>query len=218
MDYERKNCLGERYLGCAMGNKILELDGVPGNDLGAYLDGGEIIVHGNAQDATGDTMNYGTITIHGHSGDALGYSMRGGEIYVKDYCGYRAGIHMKASLTQSPTLVIGSYSGSFLGEYQAGGTIIVMGIGCEGSPIVGDFCGTGMHGGRIFLRTDCLPADLPAQIISRDADEEDKASIRPYVERYCASFGGNPDELLSAHFYVLLPNSKSPYRQLYTNF
>jgi len=34
---------------------------------------------GNAQDATGDTMNDGTIYIHGNSGDVCGYAMRGGK-------------------------------------------------------------------------------------------------------------------------------------------
>lgn len=215
--YTRQSCMGERYLGCAMSGQTLELDGIPGNDLGAYLDGGEIIVHGNTQDATGDTMNDGVITVYGNSGDALGYAMRGGSIYVEGYVGYRAGIHMKAYKDKFPSIVIGKYTGSFLGEYQAGGQIIVLGIGLEDRPIVGDFCGTGMHGGKIFLRTAHLPADLPPQISFRDAEPSDLAEIRDPVEHFCRRFGGNPDALLADHFYVLVPNSKSPYRQMYCN-
>jgi glutamate synthase domain-containing protein 3 len=44
--------------------------------LGAYLNGANVTVLQNAQDATGDTMNEGTIIIHGSSGDATGYGMR----------------------------------------------------------------------------------------------------------------------------------------------
>ncbi len=96
--------------------------------MGAYLDGCEIVVNGSAQDAIGDTMNDGLIVIHGNSGDAAGYSMRGGKIFIKGDAGYRAGIHMKAYKDKFPVLVIGGKAGSFLGEYQAGGIILVLGI------------------------------------------------------------------------------------------
>ncbi|MGM9680228.1 MAG: glutamate synthase, partial [Eubacteriales bacterium] len=201
MNYTRKACMGERYLGCGISDQTLELDGIPGNDLGAYLNGGDIIVHGNTQDATGDTMNDGSITVYGNSGDALGYAMRGGSIYVQGYVGYRAGIHMKAYREKIPQVVIGGYTGSFLGEYQAGGRIIVLGIGLEDRPIVGDFCGTGMHGGKIYLRTVHLPADLPRQIAYRDAAKEDKAEIADAVRTFCEKFGGDPQKLLADHFF-----------------
>lgn len=215
MQYERMPCMGERYLGCGMRDRTLELDGVPGNDLGAYLDGGEIIVHGNCQDATGDTMNDGKITVHGGSGDALGYAMRGGEIYIRDSVGYRAGIHMKAYGEHTPSIVIGGSAGCFLGEYQAGGTIVVLGLTSDPDrPIVGDFCGTGMHGGRIVLRTDRPPVGLPPQIICRAATD-DIAEIEPLLRGYCERFGGSVDRLLGDRYYLLVPNSRSPYRQIY---
>ena len=44
---------------------VIEIHGTPGNGLGAYLDGAEIIVHGNAQDAVGDTANDGRIIVYG---------------------------------------------------------------------------------------------------------------------------------------------------------
>ena len=77
------------------GKRKLSIHGIPGNALGAYLNGAEIKVFGNAQDAVGDTMNAGTILIHGSIGDTAGYAMRGGKIYVRGSAGYRAGIHMK---------------------------------------------------------------------------------------------------------------------------
>ena len=104
-----------------------------------------------------------------------------------------------------------------MGEYQAGGLILVLGIGYEDVCPVGNFCGTGMHGGKIFLRTAHLPPDLPAQVMARKAQAEDKETIRPLVEAYCAHFGGDADALLQSDYFLLSPNSQSPYKQLYVN-
>jgi len=207
--------MGERYVGCGYSGPDLILEGTPGNALGAYLNGANITLYGNSQDATGDTMNDGAIIIHGSTGDAVGYSMRGGAIYVRDNAGYRAGIHMKASRDKVPVLVIGGRCGSFLGEYQAGGCLIVLGLNTEGESPVGDFCGTGMHGGKIFLRTDVLPDDLPVQVVVNKATEEDLAEIMPFIDSYCENFGTEKAKVMSKGFYVLTPNTKNPYKQLY---
>ena len=216
-EIEINNCLGQRYIGSGLSGKTITINGVPGNALGAYMDGCTIIVNGNAQDATGDTMNDGKIIIHGSAGDACGYAMRGGEIFVQGNVGYRAGIHMKAYQDKVPVMVIGGTAGSFLGEYQAGGLIVVLGIGSEGQQIVNNFCGTGMHGGRIFLRCPQLPPNLPPQIMAQKAGDEDLETIRPYVEQFTEYFGGNAGRLLTENFWLLTPNSKNPYRQLYTH-
>lgn len=123
------NCFGQRYIGSGLCKKELIVNGTPGNGLGAYLDGSVIRIAGNAQDAAGDTMNDGTIYIHGSSGDACGYAMRGGRIFIRGNAGYRAGVHMKQYNEKKPVLVVGGRAGSFLGEYLAGGIIIVLGLG-----------------------------------------------------------------------------------------
>lgn len=210
-----KFCMGERYVGCGSSGEKMILEGTPGNALGAYLDGSDIILYGNAQEATGDTMNNGCITIHGNTGDAAGYAMRGGKIFVRDNAGYRAGIHMKAYKDKNPILVIGGKAGSFLGEYQAGGIIVVLGLGYEDVCPVGNFCGTGIHGGKIFIRTTHLPADIPAQVIARKATEEDMELARPYIKEFCSKFEKDEEKILQSEYYVLEPNSKSPYKQLY---
>ena len=147
-------CQGQRFIAAGMSSKRLEIDGIPGNALGAYLGGGSITVNGNAQDAVGDTMSAGRIVIHGSTGDAAGYAMRGGEIFIRDNAGYRAGIHMKAYKQHKPVIVIGGRAGSFLGEYQAGGLILVLGLHTDGRPIVHFFPCTGMHGGKMVFRGD----------------------------------------------------------------
>lgn len=211
-----ENCMGQRYIASGMGKKSMVINGVPGNALGAYLNGGSITVNGNAQDATGDTMNDGEIIIHGSSGDATGYGMRGGKILVKGNAGYRAGIHMKAYKMQQPLVVIGGVAGSFLGEYLAGGTIIVLGLNTDQKIVVGSGCGTGMHGGKIYLRCEELPTDLPVQVVAEKATAEDMSKIDDYLNDFCSNFNVSKEEVLSKQFYVLSPNTKNPYKALYT--
>ncbi|WP_138295132.1 MULTISPECIES: glutamate synthase [unclassified Clostridium] len=212
-----ENCVGQRYLAAAMGeNKALEIHGTPGNALGAYLDGGCVTVYGNCQEATGNTMNAGTITVHGSCGDATGYAMRGGRIFVQGDAGYRAGIHMKAYEQKVPALVIGGRAGSFLGEYQAGGVIVVLGLGTQDPVPVGPFCGTGMHGGRIYIRCKTPPEGLPAQVAAHTARQEDKEELRPLLEAYCAAFDLDAEALMRDDYCLLTPNTQNPYRQLYT--
>lgn len=214
-DIEVECCIGQRYIGDGLENKNLLIHGTPGNGLGAYLNGAVITVDGNVQDAVGDTMNDGAIYIHGSSGDATGYAMRGGKIFVRDNAGYRAGIHMKAYMEKLPVLVIGGQAGSFLGEYQAGGLIIVLGLGSEKQPPVGYFCGTGMHGGKMFLRCNALPHDLPAQVSARAANQADMEQIRPYIAEYAQAFGRDETAILAHPFFVLEPNTQNPYKQMY---
>src|SRR5574340_1821684 len=65
---------GQRYIADGIkGDLQFDIRGVPGNDLGAFMDGPEIRVHGNAQDAVGNTMHAGRIVIYGNAGDVLGY-------------------------------------------------------------------------------------------------------------------------------------------------
>ena len=211
-----ENCMGQRYIAAGMSGKNLTIRGVPGNDLGCYLNGGTIRVLGNAQDQTGDTMNGGTIVIDGSCGDATGYSMRGGKILVRGNAGYRVGIHMKAYREQQPLIVVGGETGSFLGEYQAGGTIVVLGLGSQKKVPVGNLSGTGMHGGRMYLRCGELPADLPAQVTAAPAAERDLLEIGGYLDEFCAAFGIPKREILAKPFFVVRPNSANPYRNLYT--
>src|SRR3990172_4806482 len=151
---ELRNVCGQRYIGTNLGERVrLDLFGTPGNDLGAFMDGPTIVVHGNAQDGCGNTMNDGEIVVHGRAGDITGLSARGGKIFVRDSVGYRAGIHMKEYQGKRPCLVVGGTAQDFLGEYMAGGVLLVLGLDlAEGEGHQANFIGTGMHGGVIYMR------------------------------------------------------------------
>jgi glutamate synthase domain-containing protein 3 len=210
------NCLGQRFIASGMNKeKTIEINGIPGNALGAYLDGAEIKVFGNGQDAVGDTMNDGKIIIKGNVGDTLGYGMRGGKIYILGNSGYRTGIHMKEYGEKKPVIIIGGESGSFLGEYMAGGLIIVLGL-YDNKQLVYNFTGTGMHGGKIFLRTTEVPVSLPAQVTVSKAEKKDLEEIADYLKEYSIQFSLDYDKLINSDYLVLRPNAKNPYKRLYT--
>lgn len=214
-DVTLHGCAGQRYIGCGLKDKTITIHGTPGNALGAYLDGGHIIVYGNGQDAIGDTMNDGAIIIHGNAGDAPGYGMRGGKIYVRGNSGYRTGIHMKQYKDKKPVIIVGGSAGSFLGEYLAGGILIVLGIGAE-KTFVGNFCGTGMHGGKIFIRNQDELPNLPEQVVKTVATDGEKEEIADFLREYCAIFSMDFERLIMDQYLLLRPDSQNPYKKLYT--
>lgn len=214
-DCTLEGCCGQRFIAAGMSGKSITVNGVPGNALGAYLNGATVTVNANAQDAVGDTMNEGKIVVYGNIGDAVGYAMRGGRIFIKGNAGYRAGIHMKAYKEKVPVMVIGGAAGSFLGEYQAGGVIIVLGLNTGNKRIVGNFPCTGMHGGKMFLRGDCTDITFPGQVTAREPNADEICELKTYISEYCELFGYDINEVMASTFTVVTPDSKNPYKQMY---
>ncbi len=210
------NVRGQRYIGAGLDSSArIEIEGVPGNDLGAFMNGARIVVHGNAQDGIGNTMNAGCIVVHGDVGDILGYSMRGGRVFVRGSVGYRAGIHMKAYRSRVPAVVIGGTAGDYLGEYMAGGVLVVLGLGSEGSSPVGSWVGTGMHGGVMYLRGEAEPWQLGAEVGVSALDENDWDVLEDLLWDFSREFGIADFELEPARFRKLYPQTSRPYGALY---
>ncbi|MBN1460272.1 MAG: hypothetical protein JXA57_12110 [Armatimonadetes bacterium] len=217
--FELANVNGQRYIGDGIQGSDIEIDihGVPGNDLGAFMDGPTVRVHGNAQDGVANTMNAGRIIVEGHAGDVLGYGMRGGELFVRGRVGYRVGIHMKAYKRKQPVVVAGGTAGDFLSEYMAGGLVIILGLERRPhEPLVGEWCGTGMHGGTLYLRGEVEPWRVASQFAAvRAADEDDMTTIRPHVQAFCESFGLDAEEFLADAYLRIAPMSHRPYGAKY---
>ncbi len=214
---ELRNVYGQRYIGTDL-NKPVDIDiyGTPGNDLGAFMDGPRIIVHGNAQDGCGNTMNSGEIIVHGHTGDITGLSARGGKIFVREDVGYRAGIHMKEYQDKKPVLVIGGTAQDFLGEYMAGGVLILLGLTLgEGKKHKAKFIGTGMHGGVIYLKGSVDDYQLGKEVGVAEPEEKDYQVLRQYVGEFASHFGYQAPELLKHEFTKLYPRWLRPYGKLY---
>ncbi|MEM2866557.1 MAG: hypothetical protein QW098_05405 [Candidatus Hadarchaeales archaeon] len=211
------NVNGQRYIGAGLAGEVtIRIKGVPGNDLGAFMDGPTIIVNNNAQDGVGNTMNSGKVMINGDAGDIVGYSMRGGKIYIRGNAGYRAGIHMKAYKNFYPVIVIGGRVHDFLGEYMAGGLLLVLGLdeSEKGSP-VGSYVGTGMHGGEMYIRGAVENHQLGKEVKIEKPSEEDYRKIMGPLKEFCSQFSFSLEKIMDEEFVKLIPFSHRPYGQIY---
>lgn len=210
------NVNGQRYIGTGLkGDVNIKIFGVPGNDLAAFMDGPTVTVFANGQDGVGNTMNSGKIVIHGDAGDIVGYSMRGGKIFVKGDVGYRVGIHMKSYKESYPVVIVGGRAQDFLGEYMAGGLLVVLGLKKGESRMTGNYVGTGMHGGVMCIRGKLDDYQLGKEVGMLKPDEQDIKMLEGYLEEFCHDFNLDLNEIVNEEFVKLLPNSYRPYGKIY---
>ena len=215
---ELNNVNGQYFIGDGINKPVtITINGVPGNDLAAFMNGATIIVNENAQDNIGNTMNAGKVVVHGHAGDVLGYGMRGGRIHIRKDVGYRVGIHMKSYQSNKPVLIAGGNAGDFFGEYMAGGVLILLGMYSDepGNAKHGYLFGTGMHGGVIFVRGGVDETRLAKEVGVFDLDAADRADLEMYINEYCKDFGLDAKEILLERFVKILPLSARPYGNMY---
>lgn len=211
------NVLGQRFIGDGIrGDGVtLTVNGVPGGDLAMFMSGPTIIVHGNADHAPGNTMDNGRIIIHGSAGDAVAHSMRGGRVYVRDNIGYRGGIHMKQYMEKRPILVVGGAARAFLGEYMAGGLLIVLGL--TGIPPIEERgVGSGIHGGEIYIRGPVDTYNLGVGAKETPATDEQKMMIKPIIEDFAQVFGIDAKALIRSEYTRISPASARPFANKYT--
>lgn len=182
---------GHRYIAAAASRKdvYIEVFGTPGNDLGAFLDGPTVEVFGNAQDQTGNTMNSGKIIVHGNAWDVTGLAARGGTILIKGDTGYRVGIHMKEYAGTKPSIVVGGTAKDYLGEYMAGGTLVILNRkgGMERSP-VGLNIGAGIHGGKIFVHGKVEKHQLGPGATMGQVGGEDGPELESLIQEFERAF------------------------------
>lgn len=210
------NVCGQRFIGNGLRGDDIEItiNGVPGGDLGMFMSGPTLIVHGNCDHAPGNTMDSGRIVIHGSAGDATAHSMRGGEVFVKDDIGYRGGIHMKEYSGKRPVLIVGGKTGSFVGEYMAGGLIIVLGIDRE-IPVKGKGIGSGIHGGKIIIRGDIDEKLLGIGAKKEPLADEDRQDLENYLKEYCRLFDYDYNKLSGSVYTKIVPASARPFAGKY---
>ncbi|TAJ44943.1 GltB/FmdC/FwdC-like GXGXG domain-containing protein [Methanofollis fontis] len=209
------NVLGQRFIADGLCGEVrITVNGVPGGDLGMFMRGPTVIVNGNADHAPGNTMDGGTIIIHGSAGDAVAHSMRGGRVFVRDDIGYRGGIHMKEYEEKRPCLVVGGSARSYLGEYMAGGIVLLLRLGDTG-PFVERGIASGIHGGEVYIRGEVDPGCLAIGAKVLPLDEERRARIRPLIEEFCRYFGEDPAPLIAADYTRIGPASARPFAGKY---
>jgi glutamate synthase domain-containing protein 3 len=114
-------------------------------------------------------------------------------------------------------VVAGGTAGDFLSEYMAGGLLVILGLDRRpGEPLVGEWCGTGMHGGTLYLRGEVEPWRVASQFAGvRVATDEDMKEIVPHVEAFCEAFSLDASELLRDAFTRIAAISHRPYGAKY---
>lgn len=215
---ELRNIYGQRYIGTNLDKPVeIKVYGIPGNDMGAFMNGPKITVYGNAQDGCGNTMNSGEIIVHGNAGDIIGLSARGGKIFVRGNVGYRAGIHMKEYQGKMPILIIGGTAQDFIGEYMAGGILILLGLNLkEGERHQANFIGTGMHGGVIYIRGSIEDYQIGKEVGITEPNDTDYDNLIKHLSEFATNFDFKISNLLNKGFTKLYPRWTRPYGRLYS--
>lgn len=211
------NVLGQRFIGDGLrGDGVtITVNGVPGGDLAMFMSGPTIIVHGNADHAPGNTMDKGKVIIHGSAGDAVAHSMRGGRIYVRDNIGYRGGIHMKQYLEKRPILVVGGSARAFLGEYMAGGLLIVLGLNSL-TTVSERGIGSGIHGGEIIIRGTVDEKNLGVGAKQQPITSKEREAILPIIMDFAQVFGIDSGCFRTDTYTRIIPASTRPFANKYT--
>jgi glutamate synthase domain-containing protein 1/glutamate synthase domain-containing protein 3 len=154
-----ENCTGQRYLGIGISTRSdgradpfrIVVTGFPGNCLANLNDGASFEIYGNVADDLADTMHAGSVIIHGNCRDVAGQAIQGGKIFVRGTVGNRAAIQMREYAKERPFLIVGETADDYLGEYMAGGVVMVLNLSGSRVP-ARNYIGTGMVGGRIYIR------------------------------------------------------------------
>lgn len=169
-------------------------------------------------------MNDGLVLIDGDGGDVICLSARGGKIYVKKDVGYRVGIHIKEYENKFPVIIIGGTAEDFLGEYMAGGLILALGLKIlpDGSvteseeSICGGELGTGIHRGKIILRTEeDLEPKLGVGATLFEITTEELKEIEPLLREFCDIYNISYEIIGKKPFKVIKPISKRPFGDNY---
>ena len=90
-----------------------------------------------------------------------------------------------------------------------------LGMDKKDRPLIGEYPCTGMHGGKLILRSDGQGIVFPDGVTACPADSEDLEEIGRIVSGFCDLFGLSADDVMDSPFTVVRPDTDNPYRQLY---
>ena len=107
----------------------IDIYGTPGEYLGAFMQGGVLRVHGNAQNFTAMGMHHGTLQIFGNAGKVCGYASKGGRVFVLGDINDRAWANsVNDSRCQSLQVHIFGSASKYAGESLMGGDFFCGGL------------------------------------------------------------------------------------------
>lgn len=201
-DIEIDRVSGHPYIGTGLRGRLrIKIRGDVGDDLGALMEGPDIEVEGSAGRGLGNGMRKGRIVVRGDAGEGAGTGMKGGRMFIEGDVGPRAALHMQELWYGIPVMVVGGMAGDLLGEYMAGGVVVVLGLnpaeGKAGTPVG---IGYGMSGGAIYFRGP-LRADQVAEGARLEMVEgEGLSEIASWIREFAELFEVDPMGILAGKF------------------
>ena len=110
--------------------------------------------------------------------------------------------------------MIGGTAQDFLGEYMAGGVLVVLGLNMKGEIRHNSrFVGTGMHGGTMYIRGEVR--HLGEEVEVTNLEEADYKLLKSLVDEFSSYYGTDAEKILEGKFNKLTPVSSRPYWRLY---
>ena len=122
---------------------------------------------------------------------------------------------MKQYLGKKPVLVVGGTARAFLGEYMAGGLIVLLtrnGV----KPFDEQGIASGIHGGEIFIRGDFDEKLLGVGARKLPCNSEDMDRVIPFIREFAQWFNLDEGPLMEGQFYRITPASSRPFANKYT--
>jgi glutamate synthase domain-containing protein 3 len=123
---------------------------------------------------------------------------------------------MKEYKGNFPVIVAAGVAGDFLGEYMAGGRIVILGVKHAGEEIVGDWIATGIHGGAIYIRGDVPEFKLGVAAKIAEITEGDRKFLETTLREFCETFGYDLKKVLKGRFTKIAPTTHRPFGKMYT--
>ncbi|HSB46550.1 MAG TPA: hypothetical protein VLD37_00940 [Candidatus Bilamarchaeum sp.] len=134
--------------------------GTLGSHGASYTDGdGTLEIVGPMQDNCLEASSVRKVVCHANAGMMHANAFQGEYLFHRGSLDSRGCQQLRPKDGHEPFVVIGETVGQYFMKMASGGTGLVLGLGHLGredvdTPIAGDFLGTGMVGGRIYVRSD----------------------------------------------------------------
>lgn len=168
--------------------------GTLGSYGASYTSGvGSFELYGCAEQNAFEASSIRQVIIHGNVSMMFGNSYKGQVALVRGRADTRAFQQLRPYAGHEPVAIIGENAGTYAFKMMSGGVGMVLGLSQLGredrdTPFVGEFLGTGMVGGRIYVRgnvpdTHIKRPALQLDIIAHFADLKDQALISEDVLR-----------------------------------
>ncbi len=107
----------------------IDVYGIPGEYLGAFMQGGTIRVHGNSQNFTAMCMHHGNLQVFGNAGKVCGYASKGGKVFILGNINDRAWTNsVNDSRVQNLQVHILGSASKYAGESLMGGDFFFGGL------------------------------------------------------------------------------------------